>query len=243
MSQVFDMLDEQGQHYSNPTAFNYSQYLYSYRYKVVRERMQGPKVLEVGVGYGDFSSWLSQERFQTTSIDGSQTNLERARAKSQSDRIEFVHSLFEAFRTDTRFDDILITNSLEHVDDPVAVLEHMSAFLNSSGRIHITVPNAYSIHRQLGVEMGMLKYEWSLNDHDRQVGHQRVYTKELLFEHVKRAGLVIQDYDGIIFKLFSNSQMELLNREYGQQILEGFYALGRRHPDLAAELYLCCTRK
>jgi 2-polyprenyl-3-methyl-5-hydroxy-6-metoxy-1,4-benzoquinol methylase len=243
MSQAFDILDEQGRHYSNPTAFNYSQYLYSYRYKVVRERMHGPQVLEVGVGYGDFSSWLSKESFQVTSIDGSQTNLERARSKSQSDCIEFVHCLFEEFQTATRFDDILITNSLEHVDDPVGVLEHMRQFLKPSGRIHITVPNALSIHRQLGVEMGMLKYEWSLNEHDHQVGHQRVYTKELLFEQVKRAGLIVQDYDGIIFKLLSNAQMELLNREYGQHLLEGFYELGRRHPDLSAELYLCCTRK
>lgn len=243
MSQAFDILDEQGQHYSKPAAFNYSQYLYSYRYKVVREHMQGPDVLEVGVGYGDFSSWLSREDFRVVSIDGSRTNLERAREKSVPGRVEFVHCLFEEFGTDERFDDILITNSLEHVDDPVGILEHMKGFLKPSGRIHITVPNAYSVHRQLGVEMGMLEYEWSLNEHDHQVGHQRVYTRELLFEHVKRAGLVVTDCDGIIFKLLSNAQMELLNREYGEQMLEGFYALGRRHPDLSAELYLCCTRK
>ena len=64
MNEAYDILDEQGQHYSKPTAFNYSQYLYSYRYKVVREHMRGPDVLEVGVGYGDFSSWLSEESFR-----------------------------------------------------------------------------------------------------------------------------------------------------------------------------------
>lgn len=242
MGEAYDILDEQGQHYSKPTAFNYSHYLYSYRYKVVREHMQGPNVLEVGVGYGDFSSWLSEEPFQITSIDGSQTNLERARSKSNSKRIEFKHCLFEEFETDIRFDDILITNSLEHVDDPIGILEHIKKFLKPEGRIHITVPNADSVHRQLGVEMGMLKYEWSLNEHDHQVGHQRVYTKELLFEHVKRSGLSVSDYDGIIFKLLSNAQMEFLNQEFGRDMLEGLYALGRRHPDLSAELYVCCTR-
>jgi len=242
MNEAYDILDEQGQHYSKPTAFNYSQYLYSHRYKVVREHMRGPDVLEVGVGYGDFSSWLSEESFRTVSIDGSQTNLERARAKSRSDRIEFHHGLFEEFNTDTRFDDILITNSLEHVDDPIGVLEHMKQFLKPDGRIHITVPNADSMHRQLGVEMGMLKYEWSLNEHDHQVGHQRVYTREFLFEHVKRAGLEVLKYDGIIFKLLSNAQMEALIQENGQAMVEGFYALGRRHPDLSAELYVCCKR-
>ena len=243
MSEAYDILDEQGQHYSHPGAFNYSEYLYRYRYRVVREYMQGPDVLEVGVGYGDFSSWLSEELFQTVSIDGSQTNLERARSKAKSERIAFRHTLFEEFDTDQRFDDILITNSLEHVDEPISILEHMSGFLKPGGRIHITVPNADSVHRQLGVEMGMLQYEWSLNDHDHQVGHQRVYTSELLNEHVKRAGLVVEQSDGIIFKLLSNGQMETLIHEQGEALAEGLFALGRRHPALSAELYLCCTRK
>jgi 2-polyprenyl-3-methyl-5-hydroxy-6-metoxy-1,4-benzoquinol methylase len=242
MSEAFDILDEQGQRYSNPTAFNYSQYLYKYRYKMVREHLRGPQVLEVGVGYGDFSSWLSEELFHTLSIDGSQTNLERARSKSKSGRIEFEHCLFEDFTTERSFDDILITNSLEHVADPISILAHMKRFLADKGRVHITVPNAGSVHRQLGVEMGMLEYEWSLNEHDHQVGHQRVYTKELLFEHVRRAGLKVLVYDGIIFKLLSNVQMDALITQQRGELIEGLYALGRRHPDMAAELYLCCRK-
>jgi len=241
VSEAYNRLDEQGERYETPTAFNYSQYLFQYRYRVVRERVAGPDVLEVGVGYGDFSAWLSDGPFRTLSIDGSLTNIRRAQAKAGSDRIAFEHCLFEDFHTERRFDDVLITNSLEHVDDPVAVLARFKRFLKPGGRIHVTVPNAMSVHRQLGVEMGMLAHEWSLNEHDHAVGHRRVYTRELLGEHVRRAGLTIEHADGILFKLLSNRQTDDLLKTYGNELMEGLYRLGRRMPELAAELYLCCT--
>lgn len=240
MSEAYRRLDEQGDRYDTPRAFNYSQYLFRYRYRVVREHVAGPDVLEVGVGYGDFSAWLSEESFHTLSIDGSRTNLDRARAKARSDRIAFEHCLFEQFQTERRFDDILITNSLEHVDDPIAVMSHLKQFLKPGGRVHITVPNALSVHRQLGVEMGMLDYVWSLNEHDHAVGHQRVYTYDLLDEHIRRAGLYVAGVDGVMFKLLSNQQTDGLLKTYGEELMEGLYKLGRRLPHLAAEIYVCC---
>ncbi len=241
MSEAYRRLDEQGGRYDTPHAFNYSQFLFKYRYRVVREHVAGPDVLEVGVGYGDFSAWLSEEPFQTLSIDGSLTNLARARDKARSDRIAFEHCLFEEFSTSRRFDDILITNSLEHVDDPIVVLTHFKQFLKPGGRIHVTVPNAMSVHRQLGVEMGMLEYVWSLNEHDHAVGHQRVYTHELLCEHIRRAGLHVSLTDGVMFKLLSNRQTDGLLKTYGEGLMEGLYKLGRRLPHLAAEIYVCCA--
>jgi hypothetical protein len=155
VSEAYKRLDGQGDCYETPTAFNCSQYLFQYRYRVVRERVTGPDALEVGVGYGDF--------------------------------------------------------------------------------------NAMSAHRQLGVEMGMLECEWNLNEHDHAVGHRRVYTRELLDEHIRRARLTISHADGVMFKLLSNRQTDGLLKAYGEGLMEGLYRLGRRMPDLAAERHLCCT--
>jgi 2-polyprenyl-3-methyl-5-hydroxy-6-metoxy-1,4-benzoquinol methylase len=235
-------LDQQGEDYKKEKSVNYSAYIYSYRFKVVKQRMRGPKVLEVGVGHADITNWLSgDDNFELVSIDGSKTVLEHAFQKiSRPERVNFIHTYFEDFNSDVLFDDILITNSLEHVDNPVELLKHIKKFLAPGGRIHITVPNAMSIHRMLGKEMGMLESETSLNVTDIQVGHQRVYTVNHLKEDVLNAGLEVVDQDGIILKTLSNIQMNELIDTCGQKVIDGLFAVGRRLPDLACEIYFCC---
>lgn len=234
-------LDQQGKDYSKKTSVNYSVYIYPYRYQVVWERLTGPKILEVGVGHADITNWLSEDPgFEITSIDGSQSVLDHAAEKvSHPERVTFIHTYFEEFESDDMFDDILITNSLEHVDHPTSVLNHVKKFLKPTGRIHITVPNAMSIHRMLGKEMGQLEEETDLNSHDIKVGHQRVYTLGHLKADVFHADLNIIHTDGIILKPFSNLQMNTL---LDDKIIQGLFDVGRRLPKLAAEIYLCCVK-
>jgi len=239
-----DELDKQGQDYGKEKSVNYSAYLYPYRYKLVRQKMRGPKVLEVGVGHADVTNWLSEEgNFEIVSIDGSQLVLDKALNKvSYPERVTFIHTYFEEFDSDIMFDDILITNSLEHVKDPIKIMKHMKKFLKDDGNLHISVPNAMSIHRMLGKEMGMLEHETSLNSHDVKVGHQRVYTFELLRKHVAKAGFKVVHEDGIILKTLSNLQLNTLIDTYGKELVEGLFAVGRRLPELSAEIYFCCQK-
>jgi len=237
-------LNQQGMDYVSDAFTNERAYLYEYRYRMVRERMVGPSVLEVGVGNADITSWLSEDgSFEVVSIDGSAPVLDNAvRKVSCSDRVTFVRTYFEEFDSRQRFDDILVTNSLEHVADPVALLKHMEQFLRPAGSLHITVPNARSLHRMLGAEMGLLVHEEALNEYDIRVGHQRVYTTELLKEHVAAVPFKVADQDGILLKPLADAQMNTLASIYGKEILEGLFALGRRLPHLAAEIYVCCKR-
>jgi 2-polyprenyl-3-methyl-5-hydroxy-6-metoxy-1,4-benzoquinol methylase len=237
-------LNQQGTHYGNESFTNDRTYIYIYRYKTVRQRMTGPKVLEVGIGNADITDWLSKDgRFEVVSIDGSQSVLDYAVKKiTYPERVSFVYTYFEEFSSDIMFDDILVTNSLEHVDNPIKLLCYIKKFLKPTGNLHITVPNAMSIHRILGKEMGMLKHEDSLNQYDIEVGHQRVYTINLLKEHVSSAGFKVIDQDGIILKPLSDSQMNTVIDTYGEEVMMGLYAVGQRLPGLAAEIYFCCRK-
>ena len=239
-------LDKQGEDYSKEKSVNYSAYIYPYRYKIVRKRMSGPKVLELGIGNADVTSLLSgNEGFEITSVDGSQLVLNNATNKvPHPERVTFVHSYFEDFETHGTFDDILMTNILEHVDDPVELIKRIKNYLKpDTGRLHITVPNAMSLHRMLGKEMGMLLDETALNVHDIQVGHQRVYTTKLMSEHINKAGLKIVDKDGVILKALSNVQINALIDTHGQKLVDGLFAVGSRLPEYAAEIYFCCKRR
>ena len=156
------------------------------------------------------------------------------------ERVNFIKTYFEDFETDVLFDDILLNNCLEHVDNPVGILLHVKKFLKTKGRIHITVPNAMSLHRILGKEMGLIQNENELNDNDITVGHQRVYDIDKLKKHVVNSGLFVFVSDGVILKPFADLQMKKIIDLYGSDVLDGLFKLGHKFSDNAAEIYFCC---
>ena len=61
------------------------------------------------------------------------------------------------------FDNIVLGHVLEHVERPVEILSRVKSWLSANGRVFALVPNARSLHRQMGVVMGLLDSEHSLN--------------------------------------------------------------------------------
>lgn len=80
---------------------------------------------------------------------------------------------------------ITITGLLEHLDNPVAFL---STFRGCGVKnIYITVPNAYSFHRQVGLEMGLIDDVHELGPSDYSIGHKRVYDMRMLQDDIKHS--------------------------------------------------------
>ena len=90
------------------------------------------------------------------------------------------------------YDRIIMLNMLEHLAEPVDMLARLSNCLSNRGSIHITVPLAGSLHRWLGVEMGMIHRVDELAQSDVELGHYRVYMPEMLRDHVTAAGRCIR---------------------------------------------------
>src|SRR3712207_8661366 len=49
----------------------------------------------------------------------------------------------------TLFRSIVMVRVLEHLDDPVGILQKLERFLAPQGQLHLVVPNARSLHRRL----------------------------------------------------------------------------------------------
>ena len=62
--------------------------------------------------------------------------------------------------------------------DPVGVMRRIASWLLPGGRLHVVVPNSASLHRLLGVEMGILSAPDDLSERDKAYGHRRVYGHE-----------------------------------------------------------------
>jgi 2-polyprenyl-3-methyl-5-hydroxy-6-metoxy-1,4-benzoquinol methylase len=102
---------------------------------------------------------------------------------------------------------------LEHLDDPVKSLLDMRDWLSENGRLVIVVPNRNSLHRQLAVLMGLQPKLETLSARDHLVGHQRVYSLNLLKKDIKKAGYKIDEELGFFLKPLPNSMMLDFSRE------------------------------
>ena len=82
--------------------------------------------------------------------------------------------------------------------------------------------------------MGLLQEKTTLNDRDKQLGHQRVYTQSSLLADIKAAGLRSVKNGGVFLKPLSNAQID---ENWSSEMIEGFYLLGADFPEHCAELF------
>ena len=148
-------------------------------------------------------------------------------------------SMFEDFQTDLKFDTIIMSHVLEHIEKPIEVLSRIRDWLADDGVFVVSVPNAKSLHRLAAVKMGLLPTEYTLNERDHALGHYRVYDLKQLGEHLRTAGFSILHSGGSFLKPLSNGQIE---QYWSREMMEGFFELGKDFPDHCAEIYAICSK-
>lgn len=129
-------------------------------------------------------------------------------------------------------------SGLEHIskDDAEKILCTIKNWLRPDGRLHIVVPNAYSLHRRVAWYMGIIDDVHEFSERDKLLGHKRVYDRETLFKELKKCGYKIIHWEGIFLKPLPNSMMMQLN----ENIIRGFYEVGKELPDYCAHIYVVC---
>ena len=205
--------------------------LIHYTYRSIRPLLHGRAGLEMGSADGEMTRFLREDFDRLHVLDASDDYVEKA--TSFGDNVSGSVALFEEFETELRFDTIVASHVLEHLVDPVAVLSRAREWLAPGGRLIVVVPNADSLHRQLGVKLGLLPATDALNEQDLEIGHRRVYRRETLEADLSAAGFDVTARGGVFLKLLSNVQMQ----EFDDAVVEGFYELGKDFPDLCSEIY------
>ncbi|MBI5228648.1 class I SAM-dependent methyltransferase [Candidatus Micrarchaeota archaeon] len=180
---------------------------------------------------GEFEKTLSSHFKRVVCVDGSSRIINELRRKLPA--YEYNISLFEDIQIEEKFDVILLMHVLEHVRDPQQILSLCKKWLAKEGVVIVATPNAYSINRLLGVKMGLLSEAHELHENDLRIGHRRVYDFDSLERDIKAAGFTVVEKQGVLFKPFPNSQMELLSN--GQ--IEGLYLLGKDFPNYCNSLF------
>ena len=214
---------------------NFDKQLIGLRYRTLKPHIHGPRGLELGPAEGNMTKFLLGDFKELTIVDGAAQLLERI---PQAPNLTKVHSLFEDFKPSQTFNTIVMEHILEHVDNPVDLLARVKGWAAPGGRLLLGVPNGHSIHRLAAVKMGLLKDPCELNSRDHVVGHRRVYTRETFRRDIEKAGLKVLELNGVLFKPVSNQQIQ---DHWNQEMIEGFYELGKDFPEYAAEISAVCS--
>jgi len=207
-----------------------------YSFKIFKRFIVGSSILELGPAEGVMTRHLYQLDKDLTMVEASSEfclNHERDFPKAK-----VVNSLFENFRPERKFDNIILGHVLEHVENPIDVLRQYKNYLNPHGRVICAVPNARSLHRQAAVILGLLESEESLNEADVHHGHRRVYNPETFRNAFISSGFQIEFFGGYWIKSLSNNQVE---ETHSKEMVEAFMKLGERYPDVAAELVIVAS--
>jgi 2-polyprenyl-3-methyl-5-hydroxy-6-metoxy-1,4-benzoquinol methylase len=239
--------------YNKEIIDNVRDYAYSFDFDVMHPFMlksfeiffnKDGSCLELGCFKGDFTKRLAEYFDDMTCVEASSEAIEEAKKKVPS-RVKFINDLFENVELSQKYDNIILTHVLEHLDDPVRVLKRINnEWLNDGGRLFLVTPNAMAPSRQIAVKMGIISYNSEVTPAEESHGHRITYTIDTLERDAKDAGLRVAYRSGIFFKALANFQWDqllqtdIISKEY----LNGCYELGQQYPELCSSIFLMCEK-
>ena len=139
---------------------------------------KNPKLLDIGCGTGWSTAIWQKNGFSVTGLEPSEA---RTKLAKEAYRINVVNRHIEDFTTEEKFDVVILRHLLEHIENPVAMLKKVSAFLKPRGFLVIVIPNINCIGRYVFHE----NWEWILP------WHLHFYTPKTLTRLTTKMGFKI----------------------------------------------------
>ncbi|MBU2891935.1 class I SAM-dependent methyltransferase [Colwellia sp. D2M02] len=218
--------------------------MHPYMIKAFKPFFNSGNFLELGSFKGDFTKRFSSLFNDITCVEASDEAITLAK-KHISEDVKFINSRFEEAQLPEKYNNIVMTHVLEHVDDPIKVLKRVNdEWLADNGRFFLVCPNANAPSRQIAVKMGLISHNSAVTPAEHEHGHRCTYTLDTLERDAKLAGLKVVYRSGIFFKALANFQWDKLLQTdiISPEYLEGCYELGQQYPDLCSSIFILCEK-
>jgi SAM-dependent methyltransferase len=101
-------------------------------YEWIAARVHGLRVIDMACGEGYGSDVLARAAAEVVGVDANPEAHEHARLRYRRPDLRFERDLVETFSTPA--DAVVFLQTIEHLEDPVAVLEHFRSLVADSGR-------------------------------------------------------------------------------------------------------------
>lgn len=260
MSEDEKLRQEQFPWARSSTYGEYNAMLGFYQASACLEHARGTSLLDMPCGDGALTEIMAPYFKRVVGVDASAAHL--AAAKRRLPDVTFCHELIEDLDLSEKYDTVTMLNVLEHVVDPVFVLQKAAGFLARDGVLIVHVPNAQAVNRKLAVLMGTLESCDELSPFDiNVVGHRRSYEMRSLCADIEKSGLKIVSTGGVFYKMLSTPQMDWFlknglwdeggfgwgrvgaeHRDWKSEFCRACYEYGKEHPEDCNVIYACVAR-
>lgn len=153
-------------------------------YQQIKPDLQG-RILEIGSGIGNISSFLVRDRYELTLSDVETHYLKQLKQQFGSSplirqilSIDLANMDFKKTYAHlaAEFDTVFLLNVLEHIEHDDIALQHIHFLLKPGGKIIILTP----------------AYQWLFCRYDKELGHFRRYTRKRLSRLAQTQGYAVE---------------------------------------------------
>ena len=114
-------------------------------YEWIGARVIGRRVIDMACGEGYGSEVLSRSAASVVGVDANPEAYEHARLRYRRQNLRFERGLVETYGEPGGYDAVVFLQTIEHVQNPVAVLEHFRALLAPGGIAYVSTPNVLTL--------------------------------------------------------------------------------------------------
>ena len=114
-------------------------------YEWIAERVAGKRVIDLACGEGYGSAVLARTAASVVGVDANPEAHEHAAARYSGENVRFERELIETFSEPA--DAVVFLQTIEHVQDPGAILEHCKELVAGSDDpvVYVTTPNLLTL--------------------------------------------------------------------------------------------------
>jgi ubiquinone/menaquinone biosynthesis C-methylase UbiE len=206
------------------------------------------KILEIGCGSSPLFLHFDDYR-EMHLVEPVEAFYDNARNLSiNKKQVLLYHGYTDAFVETLRgasLDFVVLSSVLPDVKEPLALLETIGEICSPDTVLHLNVPNAYSVHRLLAKEMGLITSVFEFSQANKDMQQYVVYSMESLKECLAQSCFSVIEEGSYFIKPFTHRQMEecMSHGLITEEMLEGFSRLESHMPGLGAEIFVNCRKK
>jgi 2-polyprenyl-3-methyl-5-hydroxy-6-metoxy-1,4-benzoquinol methylase len=230
---------------------DFEQIQVGFRRKKILERLNlypHKHILEIGCGFDPVFQYMDNFDSMTV-VDPGIEFIEHAKNISKTSKhessIRCIHGFFEDLipeLSQQTYDFILVSSLLHELESPDSFLETLRSVCSINTILHINVPNAFSIHRILAKEMGLITEVFQKSETQKKLQQFSTFSIDSLEDLLKNKHFEIIESGSYFIKPFTHSQMNdmLVSNIIDTKVLDGLYKLTKYIPEYGSEIFVDC---
>jgi SAM-dependent methyltransferase len=115
-------------------------------YEWIAQRVPGLRVIDMACGEGYGSDVLARTAASVVGVDANPQAHEHARLRYARSNLRFARELVDSFSGPA--DAVVFLQTIEHLQDPAAVLAHFRSLVGDAGAVFVSTPNVLTLAPQ-----------------------------------------------------------------------------------------------